>query len=246
MLNSLPRQSLRDFLIGVWIGLVMVCPGLVAEETQPAVEALDASKVLAGLEARLLEASSIRFRYDITAEGALEAHLQGKVVVEEGHRLKLEGSGPFGGSPLEVSLTSDGKNLQGGTQARTFDISTPPALREAVVYGFLRMGLLHNLARLTAGAPPDHANGGVQEWVVVSDVQAGEPEDVDGVRAVPLSFEITVSGVPSASATLWLAEDTGLPVRRTQTVRFGSDTMGVVERYEAFEVSAPVPSSPTP
>ena len=224
-------------MFGVWVTLMVVDPALAAEETQPEV---DVSKELVEIESRLLEAPSIRLRYDIRAEGALEAHLRGQLVLRK-DSLELDGSGPFGGSSLEVSLVSDGKNMQGGTRARPFDISTPPALREAMVVGLIRMGLLHNLARLTAGSPPDHANGGVDEWVVVSEVQRGEPEDVGGVRAVPLSFEITVSGIPSASATLWLAKDTGLPIRRIQTVRFGSDTMDVVERYEAFEAASPAP-----
>lgn len=198
----------------------------------------DAEAMYLKLEKRLLEAASVRLTYDITAEGALEAHLRGKLTLQEGDRLELDGSGPFGGSPLEVSLVSNGEDLRGGTRPRSFDISAPPALREAVVLGLTRMGLLHNLARLTAGSPPDRANGGVEEWVLVENVRRGEPQEVDGTASVPLSFDVVVSGVPSASATLWLSKDTGLPVKRTQTVRFGSDEMRVVERYGSFEAEA--------
>jgi len=201
----------------------------------------DAEAAFRELEERLLEAPSVRLTYDITAEGALEAHLRGKLTLKEGDRLELDGSGPFGGSPLEVTLVSDGEDLRGGTKPRPFDITTPPALRESVVIGLTRMGLLHNLARLTAGSPPDRANGGVEEWVVVKNVRRGEPEEIDGMATVPLSFNVVVSGVPSATATLWLSQDTGLPVRRTQTVRFGSDEMRVVERYGTFEAEPATP-----
>jgi len=200
-----------------------------------------AAAELVALEARLLAAPSVRVRYDITAKGALTTHLKGELGLQGESRLKLDGAGPFGGSELNVSLVSDGKSLKGGTQPRPFDISTPPALREAVAIGFTRMGLLHNLARLTAGAPPDHAGGGVQDWVVLRGVKKGEIEKIGEVRAVPLSFELVVSGVPSGVATLWLDEDSGLPVQRTQTVHFGSDEMEVLERYGSFEVAPAQP-----
>lgn len=224
---------------GVWVlvlSLLTVGWGSGAFSTPAAAaEGGDADVMYRELEKRLLEAPSVRLTYDITAEGALEAHLRGKLTVQAGDRLELDGSGSFGGSPLEVSLASDGENLRGGTRPRPFDISTPPALRQAVVLGLTRMGLLHNLARLAAGSPPDRANGGVEEWVVVENFRRGEPEEVDGTATVPLSFDVIVAGVPSATATLWLSKDTGLPVKRTQAVRFGSDEMRVVERFGSFE-----------
>ena len=204
-------------------------------------DAGDAEAAFRELEERLLKAPSVRLTWDITAEGALEAHLRGKLTLQEGDRLELDGSGPFGGSPMEVSLVSNGEDLRGGTKPRPFDISAPPALREAVVLGLTRMGLLHNLARLTAGSPPDRANGGVEEWVVVENVRRDQPQEVDGTPTVPLTFDVIVAGVPSATATLWLSEETGLPVKRTQTVRFGSDEMRVVERYGSFEAEAASP-----
>lgn len=230
--------GLVSWICRIWIVALLwgIVPAM-AQESEGV--AGPAAADLAALEARLLEASSVRVMYHITSSGALEADLEGELGLQDERQMKLEGAGSFGGSPLEVRLVSDGKDLKGGTQPRPFDISTPPALREAMVIGFTRMGLLHNLARLTAGGPPDHAAGGVREWVVVREVQKGEPEKIGDARAVPLTFELVVDGVPSASATLWVDEDTGLPVQRTQTVRFGSDTMEVLERYGSFEVADP-------
>lgn len=236
----------RWILVGAICGLVATgpAPGLRAE-TEASAE-IPPAQVLRLLEARLLDATRVRFDYEITSEGALTAQLEGEVVLRDGRRMELEASGPFGDSPAHVSLRSDGENLRGGPKARPFDITTPPALREAMVIGLTRMGLLHNLARLIASAPPDHANGGVMAWVTVSEVERGTPREVDGVPAVPLTFQITVDDVPTASATLWLAEETGLPVRRTQTVRFGDDEMRVVESYTEFEVVPPEPPEPAP
>jgi len=223
-----------------------LAPGLRAQTEGEVPAEIPPAQVLRLLEARLLDAARVRFEYEITSEGALTAQLDGEVVLDDGRRLELQASGPFGDSPAHVSLRSDGENLRGGPRARPFDITTPPALREAVVVGLIRMGLLHNLARLIASAPPDHANGGVMAWVTVSEVERGAPREVDGVWAVPLTFHITVDDVPSATATLWLAEETGLPVRRTQTVRFGDDEMRVVETYREFEVVPPEPPEPAP
>lgn len=238
------RETWCESRVPVLVLSALTVVALAGAAVTPAAEEAaggDAEAALRELEKRLIEAPSVRLTYDITAEGALVAHLRGELTVQEGGRLELDGSGPFGGSPLEVSLVSDGEDLRGGTKPRPFDITTPPALREAVVIGLTRMGLLHNLARLTAGSPPDRANGGVEEWVMVDKVRRGEPEEIDGVATVPLSFDIVVSGVPTATATLWLSQDTGLPVKRTQTVRFGSDELRVVERYGSFETEPATP-----
>jgi hypothetical protein len=68
---------------------------------------------------------------------------------------------------LEIS---HGRIMEGGNAVRRFHADAPAGLTEALVLGFTRMGILHNLARLTRGAAPDHADGGVREWVEVRDV----------------------------------------------------------------------------
>tara|TARA_R110002073_G_C9008430_1_gene539605 strand:- start:182 stop:454 length:273 start_codon:yes stop_codon:yes gene_type:complete len=83
------------------------------------------------------------------------------------------------------------------------------------------MGILHNIANLTADAQPDHADGGVADWVVVHNVEKNEQS---------FTFDIIVSGTPSGSATLALG-GSGDPESRQQTVTFPGGEMKVVETY---------------
>ena len=87
------------------------------------------------------------------------------------------------------------------------------------------MGVLHNIAMLSGGAPPDHANGGVDDWVKT--VEHRHPEG----SGSGVMFDLVVDGTPSGSATLWIDEQ-GQPLRREQRVDFPEGTMIVVERYE--------------
>lgn len=83
------------------------------------------------------------------------------------------------------------------------------------------MGILHNIANLSAGGMPDHATGGVDEWVLVSNVE---------VAAAAYNFDIIVADIPSGSATL-TTDEIGNPTMRKQTVVFPGGEMRVVETY---------------
>jgi hypothetical protein len=90
------------------------------------------------------------------------------------------------------------------------------------------MGILHNLARLTAGAAPDRTDGTVRSWV-----EAVEPVWYDGtpeVGAHGVSFGIRVAGQTSGRATLCLDAEGG-PLGPDQVVEFPGGEMRVRERY---------------
>ncbi len=90
--------------------------------------------------------------------------------------------------------------------------------------GLTHMGILHNLARSSESALPDHAGGGVREWV------AAESFTLAFGRDSAPSFDLIVAGTPSGSVTLDIGPS-GLPAERHQTVRFPSGDMHLVERY---------------
>ena len=127
--------------------------------------------------------------------------------------------------------------MQGGSLDKTFDQPAPPQLHQAICYGFTRMGTLHNLARLSFGSPPDHAEGGAAEWVTVSGFTWGEPGRLHGRPATALQFRIAVAGSRDHEATLWLDEETGRPLRRRQTTNFADGPMFVDERYPEFDIT---------
>ncbi|MDX1530525.1 MAG: hypothetical protein R3362_03275 [Rhodothermales bacterium] len=196
-----------------------------------------APDALAAVEARLLATPTARTDYAITARGAFTADLTGTLGLGVRGRLFLTADGHFGEAEYARRLIADAERMQAlEVDALLFEQPPPPALREAVVIGLTRMGLLHNLARLVAGQPPDHAGGGAADWVTAHDVRWGTEEMVDGRIARPLHFGIRVSGTDSGAATLWLDAETGLPVRRAQTVRFPDGTMEVEEHYGTWDL----------
>ena len=157
-------------------------------------------------------------------------------------RVELRATGTFGDQSIDVDLRGDGKVLRGGhvESGPRFELPQPREVRDALVIGMSRMGLLHNVARLIGGRPPDRAEGGVREWVVADDV-AGTGEVV--VKTVqdsaptlsPLTFSLVVAGTDSGRATLWTDAQSGAPVERHQIVQFPEGEMRVLEVYTPME-----------
>ena len=193
----------------------------------PAPEAPDIA--FNALEGRLLDAQVVRFAFRVTAEGAVSADIGGTLELGTGDAILLEGNGVFAGDSVDLLLKSDGGQVEFGNGAGRKTAVPPPELREAVLIGLTRMGILHNLARLMANELPDHADGGVTDWVVADSFA------VDPGRDAAVSFDLFVAGRPSGSATLEISP-AGLPLERHQTVNFPSGVMRVVETYSDVTV----------
>ena len=181
------------------------------------------------LENRLVAADTVRFAYQVRAQGAVEAELAGNVSIV-GERIEVTGSGYFAGQPVEMFVRADDGDYEFGNQTTNKRLPTPGELKEALLIGFTRMGILHNLARLSGAAPPDHADGGVRMWATADSI------GVDPADSAAISFRLTVAGQPSGYASLML-DEAGLPVIRRQTVLFPSGEMRVEERYSAVTIS---------
>ncbi len=224
-------------LIALWFTLLAACapePAVLPEFAEP--ELVDAEAIFREMESTLVSADTVHFQCSITSEGVVSSDLAGSLWLASGNRTRIDVAGTFAAEAVELTLLSDGTRLAGGSGAATFDIETPVGLREAILIGATRMGLLHNLAMLTGGAPPDRADGSVREWVQASGFTTGEVEVIDGAAARPIRFELTVAGQPSGVAELWVDTDSGLPVRRNQTVHFDGGDMRVVEIYSLVEL----------
>ena len=214
----------RRLLSGRWacllIALAVAGPTVAEEDSSPAA-------AFAGFEQMLLAEPRLCIRFRIEATGALVAALEGRARFDHAEApTTLLAKGEFGGEQVDLSLLAARGDMW--VQRAAAPKPIPPALQEALVIGFTRMGLLHNLAMLTARQPPDHGEGGVQDWV----------KSVNVTGTGPYAFDILVAGQPSGSAVLHLDEH-GLPVRRTQSVEFPSGRMEVVEHYTRFELDCP-------
>lgn len=188
-----------------------------------------AAAAFAGVERRLLAARSVRLDFEVTATGVVEADLRGDLIMGGDGEIELGAVGTFAGQPVELVLRTTGDRYLFGSAVDPAESGRPDQLREALLIGLTRMGILHNLARLTGGAPPDRAGGGVTEWVRAESFSS-DPAEPDAIV-----FGVRVSGQAVGSAVLVPGPD-GLPRLRRQTVRFPEGEMRVVERYSAVAV----------
>jgi hypothetical protein len=200
-----------------------------AERPQQASSRAEPAADFSALEDRLLNAGTVRFDFHVSAEGPFEADLRGALGIGPAHRVRLTASGHFGGQPVDLLLRAEDEEFEFGNQTNRTIAARPAHLKEALLIGLTRMGILHNLARLTSASAPDHADGGVREWVTVGSFAAGA-SDSDA-----LSFDLTVAGQRAGSASLEV-DSRGRPMLRLQTVQFPSGEMRVVERYSAVTI----------
>jgi hypothetical protein len=207
-----------------------------ATGTVMAQDAADAA--FRALEDRLLEAEKLSFGFDIRAVGPVPAVLVGNAVIGPEETARLVADGSFAGDDAAIRLESDSRTMAGGNGDAAFQEAAPPALRQGLLVGLTRMGLLHNLAVLSAGSPPDRVDGSVTDWVRYSDMTLGPEESLAGVTVRRFSFTVVVSGVPSASAELWVDATSGLPIRRVQIMNFPEGEMRVLEQYSDFSVTS--------
>lgn len=180
-----------------------------------------ASDPLPDLESQLFE-RSLDMRVHTEAEGMIAASFDGELVLDH-PRASLRFTGTFAGEPRHPWLEL-GERMRGGPREgeTAFDVQAPPHAFEAIAIGFARMGVLHNLARLSSGEPPDHAGGGARAWLTAEDVRT-----VDG----EIHFRLLVDGEPSAETQLRTTHER-LPASRTMTVHFPEGDMHVRERYD--------------
>ncbi len=214
----------------------------VAAPTPSASTQLDPAARMQALEARLLDATGVHIEFEITAnvDGAGTAGdttLRGVLSLTRDGRMTLAARGTFAGQVGEVHFECDGTTMRGTAGKGRFELPCAPELGPAVLLGLTRMGVLHNIARLWSARPPDHADGGVDEWVTTA-AHARARDDHDDA----LGFEIAVDGQRVGSAVLEL-DAVGVPHVREQVVDFPGGAMHVVERYEAFAIDGDTPTA---
>lgn len=162
--------------------------------------------------------------FNVTSAGAFESSFDGWIT-RQGGELAMAAQGTWGGEPVSVSAETTRDLLVLNTPEQMERVRREPFISTAVSIGLTRMGVLHNLARLVAGKPPDHDGGGVREWVRAENIEF-VGEDRNTIR-----FDVVVAGTKSAVATVEVDPSSGLPIRREQTVEFAAGSMSVVETY---------------
>lgn len=170
---------------------------------------LTGEQVLKRVESRLMAEKRIDVAFEASATGAIQAKAAGQLKID-GSDVVIDGSGAMKGVDTAVRFTTN-------------DANRPADIRHAVIIGWTRVGLLHNLVRLLGDQNIEHDSGGIEEWVTISDISWNAQER-------KLIFDIDIEGRQIAVAHLWLTRD-GLPLRRTQTNHFPGGEMLVEEHY---------------
>jgi hypothetical protein len=210
----------------VLLAALSACTGSSGE--QEGAERPDPEDALASVEERLMEARASRIDFRVTASGAATVELEGRLVLGDSGRVRLEGTGALDGEEVSLLLVSDGRTMRATNGVDTVEAAAPAALKEALVVGFARMGVLHHLVRLADATAPAHAEGGVHSWVRTVDVRREERGS--------LAFDIQVDGEPSGTAVLFMSPGTELPGERRQTVASPDGELIVTELYGAMSV----------
>ena len=205
----------------VLLALVLVGCGPSADNQQATFEAL---------EDRLLSAESFSLDFHVTAEGVIEANLEGSLRAASSGQVELEARGTFLERELEMHMVTDGDSLRMTTTELSDAVALPAEVYEALAIGLTRMGILHNLASLSTVTEPEHSEVGIGEWVTVGEFGTGTAGEHDGV-----SFGIFVEGQRTSGAVLAILD--GIPVERTQIVDFPGGAMTVRERYTDFAIN---------
>ncbi|MGI9264836.1 MAG: hypothetical protein ACR2QU_07895 [Gammaproteobacteria bacterium] len=186
---------------------------------------------LHAVESRLLEAGVVCIAFEIVSEGAVESDLKGTARMTRPTSARIEAQGEFAGASVDILFRTHIDRMYGQNGSKRFEEETPAALTEGLIIGMTRMGLLHNLAMLSSGSPPDKTDGTVKKWVKPGNIRKGPAKQIGESRAEALEFTVVVDGQPSGEATLWLDSETGLPVKRKQVVHFSQGDMSVTESY---------------
>lgn len=179
---------------------------------------------------RLQDAPDLALDFELEASGANVARKSGTLHLQAGNRVLLNAAGPFNGNESTVQLGSDGLRLAGQAAGRALDLPADARLGDGLAAGLLARGLLHNLAMLAIGRPLDLRDG--QPGSVTTGAFTALPDgDVDGMPVRRIGFTLSAGGQTVGDATLEVCPISGLPLRRTQVVRFPQGEMHVVERY---------------
>lgn len=176
---------------------------------------------LAMLEAKLLS-SPLSFEFQINSTGAVVSDITGRFRYCD-DKLTLDVDGELFAEPVRLKMRAG----RDGLSLNDTSMPMPAHLHEAIIIGFVRMGLLHNIIRLSGNLIPDHGEGDVRDWVQVP---------VIGRNRELLFFDIFVTGTKAAHAELVL-DNEHLPKLRGQTMYFGGDEMSVMEKYAVMTLS---------
>lgn len=140
------------------------------------------------------QTDTLHLRFEIISTGAFEAELNGALKLFGKRFSELTVGGHFGHVPVNMQWISTQDSLFLRTNGMDKHFANHDSLTKSIWIGMHRMGLLHNLARLTSLYPPDKMDGGVSTWVRADSVHQLEKNKI--------KFDIFVQNTPSDEASV--------------------------------------------
>ncbi len=205
--------------------LLLACSTLVAGEYAD----------IQAFEDALVKADTVQFEVKIEATGGVNATQTGTFVLGRPNNLRIDCAGTFMGVETKPKVVSDGTTMT----SPKGEEPTPTDLGDAVLVGFVRQGLLHNLAMMSMGGAPDGTDGlNRKRFALVPRPAATTTQD--GREMTELAFKIIVEGQEVGEASLFLDKATQVPVLRKQVVHFPQGDMHVAEHYSNFRINAKI------
>jgi hypothetical protein len=236
------RTTVAGLALGVAACAPAAAPVAPSTPAPTTTAALAPATALDALEQRLIAAPSFRIRARLASSGRIQSHFDGTVAAGPGSRMRFALQGAFGNRDADALFTCDGRRMRGGHQGgHPLDLDAAPGLREGVVVGFVRMGLLHDVARLATGKPPDYIDGSARSHLTIVGAVRSPGEVVRGAPTEQWDYALQVDGKRTSDVTVWLDARSGLPVRRRVVVHFPEGDMDVGEEYDELVVDGPVP-----
>src|SRR5262245_24338412 len=138
----------------------------------------------------MLRARTMLVKARCTSKGTVATDLRVQVLLAPRERARIEVAGTIGDKRSKALLVSDGMVVERTGEPGSPVAAQPAAIDEALVVGVVRMGVLHNAARVALGSLPDHADGGVRPWAISANAKVGEARAIGGATAAAGRFGV--------------------------------------------------------
>jgi hypothetical protein len=215
-----------------WFFFVVLTLIAVVAHSEPP---LTAAQKFGDLEALLARAGRFDLKAHAVSHGAMEADLTASLGVAAAGIVAIHMRGTLNGKAQDAHLRSDGIVTMVTKDDQSERLQPGRSMRQAVQVGFLRVGLLHNLAALAQGLQPEHDKGGINLWASVAHIHYASAKKA-GLTG--LTFDILIEGKMLGHATLWIDDRSKMPVRREQSIMVDGKKQDSVEDYSDFIVTA--------
>ena len=223
------------FLLLIAVSLGLTCAPLCAEENA------NARRILEQVEKRLLDAKSIEIYAYVDTKEPYPRSMAGTLKLSNDGKLHGDFQGTIGPDKAKLLVDADGQALTISLNEDQRSGVQPKALREALLVSLMRIGFSNTLIAFSQLKPPEHAEGGVEDWIKIENVQLREAAVAQGYHngEIALQFGFRVNGKPGGYTRLWISTQSGLPLRREQFFTYqtadGKEAvMRTDERYTTF------------